>query len=204
MSPTPPTLNPSQTVERIREIIVGRHLERLEGRIARLETAPDTVANAPVSDAPIFEDRLMIAEARVEALQEHVQRLETTSEEKERLAEMHRQDAQRLAAQINDIAREKAEATALPAVQKLENKLGAWLAEWQKSLHLRLENRDEKLLNQLKADLDELRSGVEKRFLEIEAKLPKNIEKRLQDLANAARVFADSAASAANPNCQEK
>jgi len=35
MSTHPPLFNPSQAVERIREIIVGRHLERLEERIER-------------------------------------------------------------------------------------------------------------------------------------------------------------------------
>lgn len=67
MSPTPPTLNPSQTVERIREIIVGRHLERLEGRITLLESAAETVEEGPAC-LDRLEDRMLVSEARVEAL----------------------------------------------------------------------------------------------------------------------------------------
>lgn len=36
MSPESPLINSSQTVERIREIIVGRHLDHLENRVSKL------------------------------------------------------------------------------------------------------------------------------------------------------------------------
>ena len=96
MSPTPSPLNPSQTVERIREIIVGRHLERLEQRVVRLESTGITPAVAPD-----VEDRLFANEARLEALQENVNRLaDSTREATEQRLLQYRQETQRLAAQI--------------------------------------------------------------------------------------------------------
>lgn len=197
MSPTPPTLNPSQTVERIREIIVGRHLEKLEGRVARLESQPAPAVHNPVPD--IFENRLLSTEARVEALQDHVHRIEGLREETERIAMMQRQEAQRLASQIHEIAREKAESTTVPAVENLERKLGTWLTEWQKSLQLRLENRDRDLVEKVRAEVAGMREGIEKRFAELESRVPANVEDRFNRIAAAARALAESAASLSPP-----
>lgn len=197
MSPTPPTLNPSQTVERIREIIVGRHLERLEGRVSRLETTPAPIAQNPAPD--IFEDRLLMTEARVEALQDHLQRFEMSREELEHNAALQREDAQRLAMQIHEIAREKANATALPAVEKLDRKLGAWLVEWQKSLQERLDNRDRDLSARMKSDLAELKDSLEKRLSELESRFPENVSDGFGRIAEAAKALAESAAMLSRP-----
>lgn len=192
MSPTPPTLNPSLAVERIREIIVGRHLERLEGRVSRLESVPAAIVQSPTPD--IFEDRLLMTEARVEALQDHLQRFESSREELEYAAAMQREDAQRLALQIHDIAREKANATALPAVEKLDRKLGAWLTEWQKSLQHRLDDRDRDLSARMKADLAEIKEGLENRMMDLESRLPDNVGDGFGRIADAAKALAESAA----------
>lgn len=197
MSPTSPTLNPSQTVERIREIIVGRHLEKLEGRVARLESQPVPAAPKPAPD--IFENRLLSTEARVEALEDHVHRIEGLREETERIAAMHRQEAQRLASQIHEIAREKAEATTVPAVENLERKLGTWLTEWQKSLQLRLESRDRDLVEKVRSEVAGMREGIEKRFAELESRVPVNVEDRFNRIAAAARALAESVASLSTP-----
>lgn len=192
MSPTPPTLNPSQTVERIREIIVGRHLERLEGRVSRLETVPAAIVQNPSPD--IFEDRLLMTEARVEAIQDHLQRFESSREELEHTAAMQREEAQRLAAQIHEIAREKANATALPAVEKLDRKLGAWLTEWQVSLQNRLDVRDRDLSARMKFEMAELKGSVEKRLSALESQTPANVGDGFSRIAEAAKALADSAA----------
>lgn len=199
MSATPATLNPSQTVERIREIIVGRHLEKLEGRVARLESRPVPAVPQPASAPHIFEDRLLSTEARVEVLQDQVQRIDVLREETERIAAQHRQEAQRLAMQIHEIAREKAESAALPAVEKLEHKLGTWLTEWQKSLHVRLENRDRDLWEKVGAELTEMREGIEKRFAEVESRVPVDVEDRFNRIAAAARALAECVVSPSPP-----
>lgn len=195
MSPTPPTLNPSQTVERIREIIVGRHLERLEGRVARLESQPAAAATRTAPLGNIFEDRLLITEARVEALQDHVHRIEGHREEIERLGAMHREEVQRLAMQISDIARAKAENSDVRAVENLERRLGAWLTDWQKTLQMRLEARDRDVVEKVRAELATMREGIEKRFSELESRVPVNVEDRFNRIAAAARALAESAVS---------
>lgn len=199
MSPTHTTLNPSQTVERIREIIVGRHLEKLEGRVARLESQPAPAAAKPAPIPDIFEGRLLSTEARVEALQDHFHRIEGLREETERISAMHRQEAQRLASQIHEIAREKAESSAQPAVENLERKLGTWLTEWQKSLQLRLDNRDRDLVEKVSSQLAGMREGIEKRFAELESRVPVDVEDRFNRIAAAARALAESAASCTTP-----
>lgn len=193
MSPTPPTLNPSQTVERIREIIVGRHLERLEDRVARLESSPRPARENP--ETHIFEDRLLIAEAKVEALQDHVHRIESSRENSFQLAAGHREEAQRLAAQIHEISRAKADAGALPAVENLERKLGAWLTDWQKSLHIRLEDRDRKLADKVESDLRGLRESIENRLSGLESGTSAIVGDRMEKIAEAARALAESAAA---------
>lgn len=51
--------NPSQQVERIREILVGREMGRIERRLADLETS--TTATTPFRRAPEVENRLTTA-----------------------------------------------------------------------------------------------------------------------------------------------
>lgn len=195
MSPSPPTLNPSQTVERIREIIVGRHLEKLEGRIVPLGLLPAHGVTKPAGCGEIFEDRLLITEARVEALQDHVHRFEGLREETLRLGMLHREEAQRLAIQISEIAREKADNSTVPAVEKLERRLGAWLTDWQKSLQTRLETRDRDVVEKVRVELAALRAGIEKRLAELESRVPANVEDRFNRIAAAARALAESATS---------
>lgn len=180
MSPTPPALNPSQTVERIREIIVGRHLERLEGRVARLESVPAVATPPP--DAPIFDDRITITEAKLEALQDHIHRIESHREEDVQVAAMQRQEARRLASQIQEIAREKANAAAIFAVGKLEHKLGIWLTDWQKSLQVRLDDRDQALTRQLREELTLQPQAIDRRVTALEDGLPQDLEKQLAEL----------------------
>ena len=201
MSPPPPTLNPSQTVERIREIIVGRHLERLEGRIKRLEKT----TQRPKEDTgePIIEDRLLIAEAKVEALQEHVQRIDGTREETIELAAIQRQEAQRLAAQIQEIARLKTNPTDVSEVDKLERKLGVWLTDWQKSMHSRLESRDLRMVEKLEASMAKFREEIEGRFSKIEAGTSFQASEKMEKIAEAARSLAEVAASFSKKNFQK-
>jgi hypothetical protein len=199
MSPTSPTLNPSQTVERIREIIVGRHLERLESRVARLESQPAPAVSKSAPQRDIFEDRLLTTEARVEALQDHIHRIEGMREETERVGELQREEVQRLAMQISEIARVKAETSEVRAVENLERKLGVWLTEWQKTLHLRLEVRDRDIVDRVRVELSVMRDGIEKRFAELESRVPVNVEDRFNRIAAAARALAESAVSLSNP-----
>ncbi|MBG7607620.1 MAG: hypothetical protein IZT59_06295 [Verrucomicrobia bacterium] len=187
-----PTLNPSQAVERIREIIVGRHLEHLEGRVTRLESSPRPVRDN--LEMPIFEDRLLITEAKVEALNDHVHRLDSSREESLQL----RHDAQRLAAQIQELSHVKADVDTVPAVENLERKLGVWLTDWQKSLHVRLESRDRALAAKVDSDLRGLRDSIESRLSKLESGNSGDVSDRLEKIAEAARALAESVAAFSN------
>ncbi|MBJ7257602.1 MAG: hypothetical protein JHC69_12435, partial [Akkermansiaceae bacterium] len=78
MIPISPPPNPSQAVERLREIIVGRQFEQFEQRLRRLEIAgPSTGLNTATSED--FDDRLSaseaLMEARFESMHENMQQL---------------------------------------------------------------------------------------------------------------------------------
>lgn len=190
MSPTPP-LNPSQTVERIREIIVGRHLERLEQRVVRLET---TAAPAPV--APHLEDRLYANEARLEALKDNVQRfVDSNREQTEARFNQHREEIQRLAAQIQQVAAMKSAETAPAAVNQLERKIGGWLTDWQSSFHLQLNDRDHRLASQLRTEVASLWESTESHLTRLESRAidRDSVEERFSRIALAARALAECA-----------
>jgi hypothetical protein len=190
MSPIPP-LNPSQTVERIREIIVGRHLERLEQRVVRLET---TAAPAPV--ASHLEDQLFANEARLEALKENVQRLaDSNREQTEVRFHQQREEIQRLAAQIQQVAAIKSAEAAPTAVHQLERKIGSWLTDWQTSFHGQLNERDHRLATQLRAEVASLWENTESHLTRLESRSidRDSVEERFSRIALAARALAECA-----------
>ena len=190
MSPTPP-LNPSQTVERIREIIVGRHLERLEQRVVRLETSA-----APAPGLSHLEDRLCINEARIEALKDNVQRFaDSNREQTEARFNQHREEIQRLAAQIQQVAAIKSAEAAPAAVNQLEHKIGGWLTDWQNSFHVQLNDRDHRLASQLRAEVASLWENTESHLTRLESRAidRDSIEERFSRIALAARALAECA-----------
>jgi hypothetical protein len=199
MSPTSSPLNPSQAVERIREIIVGRHLERLEQRVARLETTGVPTATASPSTA-LLEDRLFANEARIEALKENVHRLvDATRQQTELRLSQQREETQRLAAQIQQVAALKASESPAPAVQQLEQKIGGWLTSWQSSFHHQLNDRDQRLAAELRKEVAMLWESTESQITRIESRAVDrdSIEERFNRIALAARALAECASPTA-------
>lgn len=194
--PSPSPINPSLAVERIREIIVGRHLERIEQRVAQLESCAPP-AGPPASQ---WEDRLCTAEARLEALQESVQRLnETVRDEAGLRHELQREEIQRMANQIQQIAATKAAEAALPPIQQLESRLGAWLGNWQTALQRHLDERENRLATQLRSEVANLWEHTESQITHLQSRTldRAQIEDRFSRIASAARALADCAAAAA-------
>lgn len=192
MSPTPSPLNPSQTVERIREIIVGRHLERLEQRVARIETA----GIATPSASSRLEDRVFANEAQLEALKENVHRLvDTTREQTELRISQTREETQRLAAQIQQVAALKSSEPAAPAIHQLERKIGTWLSDWQNSFQVHLNDRDQRLASQLRSEVAALWESTESQITRLESRAVDrdSIEERFNRIALAARALAECA-----------
>jgi len=199
MSPTSPPLNPSQTVERIREIIVGRQFERLEQRLCHLESMePRGQVPAP------WEDHLRTNEARMEALQHSLQRLaETTREEIESRSARQQAEIQRLAGQIQQIAAMKsAEAREQTAVRELEGRIGAWLTSWQGGLNSHLNERDNRLADQLRGEVATLWESTEAQITRLQSQQNRAndrewIEERFARIALAARALAECASPSA-------
>lgn len=195
MSPTASPLNPSQTVERIREIIVGRQFERLEQRVAHLESmGPRGVAQSP------WEDRLCTSEARLEALQHSLQRLaDFTREEVEIRSARQQAEIQRLSAQIQQVAAVKsAEEREHTAVRELEGRIGAWLTSWQGGLNSHLNERDNRLADQLRGEVASLWESTEAQITRLQSQQNRAddrqwIEERFARIALAARALAECA-----------
>lgn len=167
MSPTTTPFNPSQTVERIREIIVGRHLDRLEQRVAKLETV------APLSEPP----------APDAALANFEQLLASTREE-----------TKRLALQIQTVAAQRMSEAAPAAGIQLERKLGSWLTTWQASFQVHLHDRDRRLADQLRTEVASLWENTEAQLTRLESRIVDRdaLEERFHQIATAARTFAES------------
>jgi len=194
MSLNPPPPNPSRTVERIREIIVGRQLDRLEHRIARLEASGPVAATH--GGGPV-DDRLLNVEARIEAVRHS----------HERLAEDLRQDAesrfiqqraviQRLAAQIQQLAASRTGEAQTDAVRELETRLGTWLNQWQGALQRHLDERENRLMEQLRGEVASLWENTEHQITRMQSRAVDRewIERRLARVADAARALAEAAA----------
>ncbi|MBC8125932.1 MAG: hypothetical protein H8M99_02135 [Gloeobacteraceae cyanobacterium ES-bin-144] len=192
MSTTTPTpLNPSLAVERIREIIVGRHLEKLEQRVARLEAA------GPNNSAPAhLEDRLCTAEARLEALQESFQRLTSSNQEYHEIrSEQQREEIQRLASQIQQIAAQKSADTSSQSILQLEQKIGTWLTNWQSSLHNHLNDRETRLASSIRGEVATLWENTESQITRLQSRSldRDSVEERFSRIAEAARALAECA-----------
>ena len=191
MSPDPSPLNRSQAVERIREIIVGRHLERIEQRVADLEPG-SSPAQIPVE----WEDRLCTNEAKLEALQHSLQRLaESTREDAEQRSLEQRGEIQRLAAQIQQVAAVKSSEAAQPAVDRLEHKIGSWLSNWQEALQKHLNDRDKRLAAELRQESAKLWENTESQITRLQSRMVDNdeIEERFSRITAAALALAECA-----------
>ena len=192
MSPNPSLSNPSRTVEKIREIIVGRQLDRLEQRLARLEnSAPAAVPGTFPAD-----DRLLTAEARLEALRHSFERFaESTRQEVESRSQQQRAEVQRLAAQIQQVAAERSSETGAGAVRQLENRLGQWLCQWQGALQTHLDEREKRMADQLRGEVATMWEHTEEQITRLQSRSAERqwIEQRLARIAAAARALADAA-----------
>jgi len=193
MQATPPSINPSQAVERIREIIVGRHLERLEQRIAKLEAPISRYGHA---DLTPLEDRLLASEARLEALHANVGRMvDNNREEHERRAQVQREETQRLAAQIQQISAARMASAPSQDIAGLERKLGNWLGEWQKALSEHLDMREQKMTEKLRAEVAQLWENIEAQLTKLQSRTLDHaaMEQRFSKIAAAARALAECA-----------
>jgi hypothetical protein len=191
MSPVPPPLNPSQTVERIREIIVGRHLERLEQRVAMLETSVPPPPAAP----PPMEERYLANPGPLEALKDSVLRvMESNRQQTDLRLSQYREETQRLAIQIQQVAAMKASEPAPRSINQLERRIGTWLTDWQSSIQVHLHDRDKRLTTQVHNEVAALWARTESQLNRLESQTAdrQSIDEHFNRIAIAARALAES------------
>ena len=138
---TTSSLNSAQHVERIREILIGRDLRQVNGRIDRLE---DRLQNGDIGETPAIED-LRESFTRLENEQQAL--LSQFAEFKKAYEEQKLTDQARL----NDLS---SQLTALidTRLHEIRSQLDEKLLDWKKQLEQNLQS-----LRDSKADRNELR-----------------------------------------------
>lgn len=162
MTESTSSFNPSAQVERVREIIVGRQLGRVEQRLERLEgflTNPQLPQQDVSSRLENIEAQLEAANARMEKQVASV-RLDFSGEIANRKAEAHR-----LAEQIqNQVQAKQEQARNLQSVQELDQNIRTW----QSALQSHLEQRESWLIGKLRDELERQRKEISNKIAELE------------------------------------
>lgn len=187
-APTPSTTQ----VERMREIIVGRQLGKVEQRLDRLEQ--QVSQTVPLPDAIT---RMEDMEARFEALRDAMQH-QMDHVRRELGGEMvHRkQEVRRLAEQIQLTA--QAKLTTLASQQEIasiESRLVQWVSSWQQSVEQHLVQRERWLIGQLREELQRQRPMSPAQTDHRTAHMQDQIATAAQALAHTASTLSQLAAS---------
>jgi len=199
MIPISPPPNPSQAVERLREIIVGRQFEQFEQRIRRLEIAgPSTGLTSAASED--FDDRLSaneaLMEARFESVHENMQQLVAkVREQTEHLLTQQREATLQLTGQVQQLVEAQSSEISADMIRQLEQKIEAWLTNWQNFIHLQLNERDQNISALLHREVSTLWENTESQITALQSRAADwdTIEQRFSRIALAARVLAECA-----------
>lgn len=190
--PASPEAHPSRQVERIREILIGRQMENVERRLEKLEGRLAPLPSPPEPD--VFQIRL----ERLE--QQHARDLQELRDDIDagrarELGEIHR-----LAGQIQAVARSRAE-LGNEAQAELERKVGHWLEHWQNGFTRHVQQREDYLIGELRAELERQRQWVKSELAAHADSAPGRaaLQAGFARLASAARELAEAAALQANP-----
>jgi hypothetical protein len=199
MIPISPPPNPSQAVERLREIIVGRQFEQFEQRIRRLEIAgPSTGLTSATSED--FDDRLSaneaLIEARFESMHENMQQLVAKAREQtEHLLAQQREATLQLTGQVQQLVEAQSNEISADMIRQLEQKIGAWLTNWQNFIHIQLNERDQNISAHLHREVATLWENTESQITALQSRAANwdTIEQRFSRIALAARALAECA-----------
>ena len=199
MIPISPPPNPSQAVERLREIIVGRQFEQFEQRIRRLEIAgPSTGLTSATSED--FDDRLSaneaLIEARFESMHENMQQLVAkVREQTEHLLTQQREATLQLTGQVQQLVSAQSSEISADMTRQLEQKIEVWLTNWQNFIHLQLNERDQNISAHLHREVATLWENTESQITALQSRAANwdTIEQRFSRIALAARALAECA-----------
>jgi hypothetical protein len=199
MIPISPPLNPSQAVERLREIIVGRQFELFEQRIRRLEIAGPS-AGLTSATSEDFDDRLSASEALMEArfqsMHENVQQLVAkVREQTEHLLTQQHEATLQLTGQVQQLVSAQSSEISADMIRQLEQKIEVWLTNWQNFIHLQLNERDQNISAHLHREVATLWENTESQITALQSRAANwdTIEQRFSRIALAARALAECA-----------
>jgi len=186
-----PESPPTRAVERIREIIVGRQLERIEQRLEKLEGLGR--GGAEMADGAVT--RLAAAEERMEVLEQMVQRMAEQLEWGEmRRVEME-EEMRRMSVQMHQMAEVSGGQRIEAQVRQMEERVGAWLGQWQLGVQSHLGARDAALVGQFRMEIaawsDQMRAELARLGYGVYER--QAVEERLRAIAAAARALAECA-----------
>ncbi|MBK1882976.1 hypothetical protein JIN85_11155 [Luteolibacter pohnpeiensis] len=193
MSPEPTPLNPSQAVERIREIIVGRHLERLEERVARLESSAAT----PMFSTPMA-GHLSGLDGRTSLVEQSLRQLIDETRQEVRQSHLIQQtEIQRIAAQIQEIHQTRSAEISPEYTQKLEHQITQWLTGWQHAFQRHMDQRDQQIQQRIETHLEESRHLTQQKIDALQESIPDRaqIEAHFGRIAAAAKALAECASA---------
>jgi DNA anti-recombination protein RmuC len=178
--PSPPhAAHPSQQVEKIREILVGRQMRAVEQRLERLERElqPMPVESAETAWARDLESLRHELAASTQNLRDAL--------DAERLR--RQEETERLARRIESIARSRRE-----AADETRRAVGADLRSgfdrWQSQLFEQLQQRENRLLDRLRDELGRMRGWVKE---ELGSHRETRIHDALEQLASSVREISE-------------
>lgn len=193
MFPPAPEIHPSRQVERIREILVGRQMESVERRLEKLEGRLAPLPAQPEDD--VFRIRLDRFEER------HDREIRELRDEIDASRARQVEETHRLAGQIQAVARSRAE-LGIEAQAELERKIGRWLEQWQAGFARQVQQREEFLIRELRAEIERQRDWMKCRLTERADTRRNALQAGFARLAAAAREIADAAEKAGNASTE--
>ena len=173
------SLNPSQQVERIREILVGRQMHQVEDRLQRLETNPTT--------ASIDHEAIERLERSQYAVIEQTNRLQQQVAQE---VQLRNQQVAHLAQHLDSASRKLNEASAGIERQdrQLEDHLSAHLEQISAAMAARIDARVREILQHLQSELVHWKSQVDRDLQGVHAQKAdrEELQSRFARLASAA------------------
>ncbi|MES2923571.1 MAG: hypothetical protein V4819_18595 [Verrucomicrobiota bacterium] len=142
-----------------------------------------------------MEDRFFANPGPLEAWKDDVQRLlESNRQQTDLRLSQYRQETQRLAVQIQQVAAMKASETAPRSVDQLERRIGTWLTDWQSSIKVHLQDRDKRLTTQIHNEVAALEARTESQLTRLESQTidRQALDEHFNRIALAVRALAES------------
>lgn len=173
------TLNPSQQVERIREILIGRQMHQVENRLQRLEASAPGPATAPDSLQRLEQSQRDVVDQANQLRQQISQEVELRNQQVAHLA--NHLDAASRKLQEASVGIEKQD-------RQLEKHLSAHLEQMSAAMAARIDARVREILQHLQTELVHWKGQMDRDMQSVRTQKVdrEELKKRFARLASAA------------------